>query len=156
MDFDSDIQTKVVRVNRTYNVYRGTSPSTQNRLEVSEVCPLCRLLLTIVICAFVKENLLFSGNNISLLLFLKSASPNLQQKVFSCELLCLFIFMLIVRICIKHRTSKTIRGKSINLLLWYGNIITLGRSALKMDCKKPRFGKYAFLCVNTKHLRGII
>lgn len=78
MDYDSDIQTKVVRVNRTYNVYRGTSPSTQNRLEVSEVCPLCRLLLTIVICAFVK----FSGNNISLLLFLKSASPNLQQKVF--------------------------------------------------------------------------
>lgn len=82
MDYDSDIQTKVVRVNRTYNVYRGTSPSTQNRLEVSEVCSLCRLLLTIVICAFVKENLLFSGNNISLLLFLKSASPNLQQKVF--------------------------------------------------------------------------
>lgn len=82
MDYDSDIQTKVVRVNRTYNVYRGTSPSTQNRLEVSEVCPLCRLLLTIVICAFVKENLLFSGNNISLLLFLKSASPNLQEKVF--------------------------------------------------------------------------
>lgn len=33
MDYDSDIQTKVVRVNRTYNVYRGTSPSTQNRLE---------------------------------------------------------------------------------------------------------------------------
>lgn len=59
MDYDSDIQTKVVRVNRTYNVYRGTSPSTQNRLEVSEVCPLCRLLLTIVICAFVKENLYF-------------------------------------------------------------------------------------------------
>lgn len=40
MDYDTDVSTKVVRVNRTYNVYRGTSPSTQNRLEVSVVCPL--------------------------------------------------------------------------------------------------------------------
>lgn len=112
MDFDSDIQTKVVRVNRTYNVYRGTSPSTQNRLEVSEVCPLCRLLLTIVICAFVKENLLFSGDNISLLLFLKSASPNLQQKVFSCELLCLFIVMLIVRAVSSIARLKQFGGKA--------------------------------------------
>lgn len=39
MDYDTDVSTKVVRVNRTYNVYRGTSPSTQNRLEVSVVCP---------------------------------------------------------------------------------------------------------------------
>lgn len=56
MDYDTDVSTKVVRVNRTYNVYRGTSPSTQNRLEVSVVCPL--LSPAVVLChlqAFVKK-----------------------------------------------------------------------------------------------------
>lgn len=35
-DFDSDIQ-RVVNVKRTYQVYRGTSPTTQSRFEVSTV-----------------------------------------------------------------------------------------------------------------------
>lgn len=50
MDYDSDVSTKVVRVNRTYNVYRGTSPSTQNRLEVSTAFPL-PVALSPVVCA---------------------------------------------------------------------------------------------------------
>ena len=34
MDYDSDVHI-VRKVSRTYNVYRGSSPATQNRLEVS-------------------------------------------------------------------------------------------------------------------------
>ena len=34
MDYDTDVHV-VRKVSRTYNVYRGSSPATQNRLEVS-------------------------------------------------------------------------------------------------------------------------
>lgn len=34
MDYDSDVSIVSRKVSRTYNVYRGASPTTQNRLEV--------------------------------------------------------------------------------------------------------------------------
>lgn len=34
-DLDSDVSTSTRIVRHTYNVYRGSSPGTQNRLEVS-------------------------------------------------------------------------------------------------------------------------
>ena len=39
--WDTDSNTKITRVTRSYNVYRGNSPSTQNRLEVSSGVPTC-------------------------------------------------------------------------------------------------------------------
>ena len=37
-DLDSDVSTTRIVRSHTYNVYRGSSPGTQNRLEVSKMC----------------------------------------------------------------------------------------------------------------------
>lgn len=108
MDYDSDISTKVVRVNRTYNVYRGTSPSTQNRLEVSAVCPPLSPAVDYCHLCFCKRKPIVFWKQHLFAAFLNLHLP-LFNKSFFCELLCIFIFMLIARICIRHRTSKIFR-----------------------------------------------
>lgn len=120
MDYDSDISTKVVRVNRTYNVYRGTSPSTQNRLEVSAVCPplspavdychLCFCKRKPIV--FWKQHLFAAFLNLHLPLFNKSFSVSF----YAFSYLCLLPGSVLGIARLKYF------DRSINLLLWYRKI----------------------------------